>query len=1346
MNRKSLANETALLGDGSTGLQLISSGLLGSLPSITANISRGLVGESPLTQSPNNLAVTKWGTKAYIYQPNGPIEIDGTIIATASLASDGLYYFEDLEGLRNFTPVSAASIDTLYAHGIRVDASSLVIANVGKRRDDFLQGTQPMRVKKQILDLNPLDVLHIVMGHPPERVIRHVVKHKLIKGLKYTLKDLAGWSLGRCPACCAGRFHQFPVYPSLRLRVFLIFQCVSADIIDIGLDGKVSIDGFRYLLVIVDYRSRKIFVIPLVYKSDFLAAFKRFLRIYGPGRNERSHRLQYLCMDSGSEQLAHQSLQFMVDNDIRLCLSTPYVHELVLVERYIQVLKNGLRTTLAYNRAPYMWCVHAGKHFVWTRNRVPIGSSMETPEQIFTGLQSDLSVSVPFYALGDVNVTQAESGQSSTYGPKSMPCRMIGYADESDYTDNPQISSKVPDAVVEYKRGYHILIPETGRRYVRSDCIFQIAPELTSPSLLHSDPAVRLSGIPDTYDRSIVDRNLGLPESDVTIFSRRSNRIREQRARESLCAPSSTTEVPAASPDAPPRAEVPEPMLIVEPEIVPHPPSAEWPDGDPYAYWGNDPEHDGDPYFNHVSVPATHRFWNELSSKLVPIINNVRSNFLACAAVLQPLGTALPSSQPAPVRVSATTLRFPEVIAAAVTISSPAAPFSPPLTDELLDAIAAAAEPIFGPVEKAIFEAQQNLFDDYNAELRAKLVILSMINAIDQDRKEFLASLLPFDTRSPTYVVANAEINAQISQIIDDAPIEIDLPKSIEDALRGSDGKQWLASKQIEDSRILSRNTWRDLTPEEQNDPSIKAIKSKYALRLSQTVDGQWKYKVRLVACGYSQVEGRDYSATYAPTAAYKSICTTLQLIATFNWEVQGLDIENAFIESDLDEAIYMDLPKSYDLANPGMRHRVRLVKSLYGLKQAGERFYSLLKSKLAEHGLLPTAHDQCVFVKLDPETGQSVYVVSFVDDLIVTGSEPTWIASTIEHIHASFRQVTGTDLRRYIGVDIVHDRANGTVQLTQAPYIHKITSARLSPDPPVRHIPMAPSVDYFDMPVDGTRSLQPEVGELRFLADKTVPALLAPLSILARFAASPNRRHLSAVRTIYQYLATNPHNGVTFSQCPSDEIRLWGMADASHISHGDSKSQLGFALFLNLSSGTVCARSARDTTVSLSSTDAEIKAVKLALREIIWFRGFLAELGFAQHEPTVLMTDNTAAIALATEYQLTRRSAHLTVTLNFIHEHIQNGTIALRYINTDNNVADVLTKPLAADKFEMHSESLSRGFHGVQPFSSDNQVVSADAAYHRRLSELQRLRGLRTKNIVKASRPQLLCSLSSAQ
>ena len=211
-------SDTATLGDGSTEMQLLSSGTLGCFPCITANVSRSLIGESPLLAPPFNLAITKYGTTALIYQPSGPVEISGRVIATASLASDGLYYITDLDDLIKFAP-KAVSIKDIHSHGIRVDASSLVLANVGKRRDDFLQGSQPVRVRQQIRHLNPLEVLHIVMGHAPERVIRHVVKNKLIKGLKYTLKDLRGWSLGPCDSCNAGRFHQFPVYPSISLRV-----------------------------------------------------------------------------------------------------------------------------------------------------------------------------------------------------------------------------------------------------------------------------------------------------------------------------------------------------------------------------------------------------------------------------------------------------------------------------------------------------------------------------------------------------------------------------------------------------------------------------------------------------------------------------------------------------------------------------------------------------------------------------------------------------------------------------------------------------------------------------------------------------------------------------------------------------------------------------------------------------------------------------------------------------------------------------------------------------------------------------------------------------------------------
>ena len=120
-------------------------------------------------------------------------------------------------------------------------------------------------------------------------------------------------------------------------------------------------------------------------------------------------------------------------------------------------------------------------------------------------------------------------------------------------------------------------------------------------------------------------------------------------------------------------------------------------------------------------------------------------------------------------------------------------------------------------------------------------------------------------------------------------------------------------------------------------------------------------------------------------------------------------------------------------------------------------------------------------------------------------------------------------------------------------------------------------------------------------------------------------------------------------------------------------------------------------------------------------------------------MVDNTAAISLSKNFELSRRSAHMTVTLNFIHEHVENGTISLRHIGTDNNVADVLTKPLAFDKFEQHSRSLAYGFDGVMPASTDISIATKEEAYQRRLQELQRLRGLRSKNITKGLRPQHL-------
>ena len=101
--------------------------------------------------------------------------------------------------------------------------------------------------------------------------------------------------------------------------------------------------------------------------------------------------------------------------------------------------------------------------------------------------------------------------------------------------------------------------------------------------------------------------------------------------------------------------------------------------------------------------------------------------------------------------------------------------------------------------------------------------------------------------------------------------------------------------------------------------------------------------------------------------------------------------------------------------------------------------------------------------------------------------------------------------------------------------------------------------------------------------------------------------------------------------------------------------------------------------------------------------RGFLAELGFPQTDPTVFYTDSASAIDLGELFSVAENSIHMTMRLNFINECIQDKTISLKCINTDLQVADVLTKLLPVSSHELHTQCLMKGhYYGILPKSSD--------------------------------------------
>jgi hypothetical protein len=145
------------------------------------------------------------------------------------------------------------------------------------------------------------------------------------------------------------------------------------------------------------------------------------------------------------------------------------------------------------------------------------------------------------------------------------------------------------------------------------------------------------------------------------------------------------------------------------------------------------------------------------------------------------------------------------------------------------------------------------------------------------------------------------------------------------------------------------------------------------------------KYKVRFVACGFSQKEGVDYEETFAPIARYSSIQVVLSIAFEMGWSNHRMDVKTAFLNRVIKEEVYMEQPQGFEVHDIET-HVCKLKKSLYGLKQAPRAWYSKIDNYLQGIGFTKSEADPNLYFLL---VGSKVLIlVLYVDDLIMTGAE----------------------------------------------------------------------------------------------------------------------------------------------------------------------------------------------------------------------------------------------------------------------------------------------------------------------------------------------------------------------
>eukprot|EP00253_Pinus_taeda_P010042 PITA_10042 len=303
-----------------------------------------------------------------------------------------------------------------------------------------------------------------------------------------------------------------------------------------------------------------------------------------------------------------------------------------------------------------------------------------------------------------------------------------------------------------------------------------------------------------------------------------------------------------------------------------------------------------------------------------------------------------------------------------------------------------------------------------------------------------------------------------------------------------------------------------------------------------------------------------------------------------------------------------------------GQEHKVyRLKKALYGLKQAPRAWYNRIDSYLLENGFEKCEGEPTLYIK--ENDGKILIVVLYVDDVIFTGHQSS------NHSHSDGIKTQKED-----------------------------------------------SSKDFD-----PRLYKSIVGSLMYLT-ATRPDIMHAVSLISRFMERPKEAHWQAAKRILRYVKSTIRFGIlyTVSECSN----LIGYTDSDWDGRVDDRKSTSDYVF-HMGSGAISWASKKQPIVALSTAEAEYVAATVATCQAVWMRRMLRSLCQEQTKGTVIFCDNSSTIALSKNSVFHKRTKHIDTRFHYIRLLVNNGEIVLKHCKTQEQVADILTKPLGQKSFE---------------------------------------------------------------
>ena len=321
------------------------------------------------------------------------------------------------------------------------------------------------------------------------------------------------------------------------------------------------------------------------------------------------------------------------------------------------------------------------------------------------------------------------------------------------------------------------------------------------------------------------------------------------------------------------------------------------------------------------------------------------------------------------------------------------------------------------------------------------------------------------------------------------------------------------------------------------------------------------------MAQGFTQKFGMDYFDTFSPVTKLSSFRFILAIATCNDWDANTFNFNGVYLNGELDdnEEIYMKLPSRY--ISEGEQVKC-LLKSLYGLKQAGQKWYNTLSRTLMDLGFQVNNANPGVFTSHN--NADITILTIHVNNCLITGSSTELILNYKSKFNEHCLLTNLGPVHWLLGIKIMHSHQAHTISLSQTSYIDTILShfSFSNAKPVVTPITPGTVLSKADLPIDDTEMVHMSktpyceaIGSLMYAAVATHPNIAFVVLALSQFLENPGEVHWEAIKRVLHYLTGTKTHTLTYGNEHHD---LLGFTDADGASQEHRHAISGYAFLID--------------------------------------------------------------------------------------------------------------------------------------------------------------------------------------